>query len=92
MNDKNLSLFENVELKEEIFEFLMAKRKIYKCHSCNKPAFESLDELTSHMYLKKMKKERSISKDLGDLEKFNLKEAQAKETEKKIQKCEFTSI
>jgi hypothetical protein len=87
MKDKSMSLFENVELKEEIFEFLMAKRKIYKCHSCNKPAFESLPELESHMYSKKMKKERSISKDLGNEDLMN-----QKMIDNKIQKCEFTSI
>ena len=37
-----VSLFDNVDLKEEIFEFMMQKAKKYKCHSCEAPAFESL--------------------------------------------------
>lgn len=34
MKEESLSLFENVPLKAQIFEFLQAQKKIFKCYFC----------------------------------------------------------
>ena len=44
-----LSLFENFPLKLEIFEFLQAKKKIFKCNFCDTPAFETVEDLKNHV-------------------------------------------
>jgi len=44
-----LSLFKNIPLKLEIFEFIQAQRKIYKCHSCDQLPFSSLQDLKDHI-------------------------------------------
>ena len=62
MSDKEtpLSLFENVALKAEIYEFLQAQKKIFKCYCCEMPAFENLDDLKAHIQTgkPKIKKQR----------------------------------
>lgn len=49
MTMESLSLFENIALKAEIFEFIQAQKKIFKCHSCDMPAFETIEELKDHI-------------------------------------------
>lgn len=44
-----MSLYQNVPLKLEIYEFIRASKKEYKCHCCNHVAFSSLQELKNHM-------------------------------------------
>lgn len=48
-NELPLTLFENVALKAEIFEFLQAQKKIYKCYACDMAAFESIEDLKAHI-------------------------------------------
>ena len=48
MKDQNLSLFDNNSLKCEIFTFMMAQKKQFKCSFCMSEPFESIDDLEAH--------------------------------------------
>ena len=43
------SLFKNVELKKEIFTFILAQDKVYKCNFCRSDTFESIEDLKAHV-------------------------------------------
>jgi hypothetical protein len=43
------SLFLNTSLKQEIYTFIMAQNKTFKCHNCKSQVFESWRELKSHI-------------------------------------------
>ena len=47
------SLFLNVELKNEIFTFILAQDKVYKCNFCRADTFESIEDLKAHVTKKK---------------------------------------
>ena len=47
------SLFLNVELKNEIFTFILAQEKVYKCNFCRADTFESIEDLKAHVTKKK---------------------------------------
>ena len=47
------SLFLNVDLKLEIFTFILAQEKVYKCNYCEAEAFGSLEDLEAHVAKKK---------------------------------------
>lgn len=45
----SISLFSNVPLKAQIFEFIQAQNKIYNCNFCHCVAFNNLDDLKKHV-------------------------------------------
>lgn len=47
--EESISLFSNVPLKAQIFEFLQAQNKLFNCNFCHCVPFSNLEELKSHV-------------------------------------------
>lgn len=45
----SMSLYQNIPLKLEIYEFIQASQKSYKCNCCNQESFSTVQELKDHM-------------------------------------------
>ena len=63
--NQGISLFANKPLKLEIFEFVMAQQGKFKCSSCFAKAFESKEELLSHISDSQSKKPTKKNKKKG---------------------------
>ena len=48
MENQDLSLFDNIALKNEIFTFILAQNKKFKCNYCMSEPFESVADLKGH--------------------------------------------
>lgn len=66
------SLFRNIPLKLEIFEFIQAQKKNYKCHSCSQPPFSSVQDLKDHINSNQTKEKTKKGKKVAKTCEFTI--------------------
>lgn len=66
------SLFRNIPLKLEIFEFIQAQKKNYKCHSCSQPPFSSVQDLKDHISSNQTKEKTKKGKKVAKACEFTI--------------------